>query len=120
MLSGQSRPAMSDRVHAGAHQPFLQDPDAPYGSLVKKVPDRDQIYACVGKRQLLPKREQHTLKHSPVFSRITTVALEVEVDTAAAQLRAEIPKSQQLIRPEQDMNGLRSIGNRFDDIELIR
>ena len=60
------------------------------------------------------------MKYLPIFGTVGPVALEMEVHAAAAQLGAQISKGQQLICPQQNVHGLCSIGDRLDDVQLIR
>jgi hypothetical protein len=43
-----------------------------------------------------------------------------DIYTPPAQLTAEISERQQVVSPEQHMNGLSPVGDRFDDIQLVR
>src|SRR5450759_3433627 len=44
----------------------------------------------------------------------------MDINTPAAQLCAQVPEREKFIRAHENMNGLRAIGQRFDDIQLIR
>src|SRR6516165_2590840 len=119
MFASERHRAMSDGTDAGAHEPFLQNADTADGTFIEELPHCVQVGILAFEWKLFLEREYHFLKNLPVRGGVGSIALEVKIQAAAAQLSAEIAKWQKLVGAQQDMHRCRTIGNRFHDIQLV-
>src|SRR5580698_6030642 len=120
MLIRERRRAMPDCTDARPHEPFLEDSDATYGTLIEKLPYRRQVGLDAFERKLFLEGQQNVLENLPVRGGVGPIALEVKIEAAAAQLCTEIAKGKQLICAQQNMHGPGAIRDGLDYVQLIR
>jgi hypothetical protein len=63
--------------------------------------------------------EDDVLKGNNVLLIIRSIPLEMNIDTAAAQLGTEIPARKQVIRSDQHVDTASETGQGFDAIQLV-
>src|SRR5438093_9122632 len=77
------------------HQPVLKDPDAAQAAFIEVLPFRHQI-GLFREMELSLKGAQNGQERLPVLSLLGSVAPEVYIEAAAAQLTAQVAERQQL------------------------
>ncbi|MGB8477877.1 MAG: hypothetical protein WCE63_03420 [Acidobacteriaceae bacterium] len=64
-------------------------------------------------------RPQYSQKRCTIIGIIGTVARKMDIDAPAAKLRAQIAKRQKFVSAEKHMDRTGTIGNGFNDVQLV-
>src|SRR5260370_70407 len=117
-FASDDRAVGGQRDRQGSGQPVFQHPHASDGAFVAVVEVLQKV-RLTRQRQVALKGEGDTLERNIVFSPIRAVTREVNINTAPAQLSAQVAKRKELVGPDQHMDGVGEAGKRLNGVKLV-
>jgi hypothetical protein len=105
-------------VCQSAGEPIFEDSNTPQGMRVTELPISPQL-RLLRQREMSLEGEDHALKGDDIIWTIDPISTEMDVETAAAQLRTQIAARQQLVGSNQHVDTAGQAGQGFEAIQLV-
>jgi hypothetical protein len=105
-------------VCQSAGKPIFEDSNTSQGVHVTELPISPQFW-FLSQREMSLEAEDHPLKGDDIIRIIDPISTEMDVETAAAQLRTQIAAGQQLVGSNQHVDTAGQAGQGFEAIQLV-